>query len=98
MAGFEGYERVYRGRPMESWEGGGTDFPSKYHGREVIHPLEIPVTHPLAEDSPPSDDGNVTILLSNTKNYPFRIGNTHSDTCTRYTYYSFFHRYFDGIN
>lgn len=52
MAGLEGYESVYRGRPAKSWEM-GTPYPQKYHGREVIRPLEIPVIHPLAEDNPP---------------------------------------------
>ncbi|XP_015606647.1 solute carrier family 25 member 46 [Cephus cinctus] len=55
MAGLEGYERVYRGRPLEPWEAGG-GYPSKYHDREVIRPLDIPVVHPLAQNSPPQDD------------------------------------------
>lgn len=59
MAGLEGYESVYRGRPAKSWEM-GTSYPPKYNGREVIRPLEIPVIHPLAEDNPPIvEDGEL---------------------------------------
>lgn len=61
MAGLESYERVYRGRQVDvPWEAssiGSAEFPTKYHGREVIRPLDIPVMHPLvAQDSPPADD------------------------------------------
>lgn len=60
MAGLESYERVYRGRQVDvPWEAssiGSAEFPTKYHGREVIRPLDIPVMHPLvAQDSPPAD-------------------------------------------
>ncbi|XP_012272210.1 solute carrier family 25 member 46 [Orussus abietinus] len=53
MAGLAGYQKVYRGRQMEEEIGAGV--PNKYYGREVIRPLDIPVIHPLAEDSPPAD-------------------------------------------
>ncbi|XP_043474762.1 solute carrier family 25 member 46-like [Leptopilina heterotoma] len=61
MAGLESYERVYRGRQVDvPWDAssiGSAEFPTKYHGREVIRPLDIPVMHPLvAQDSPPADD------------------------------------------
>ncbi|XP_051161432.1 mitochondrial outer membrane protein SLC25A46-like [Leptopilina boulardi] len=60
MAGLENYERVYRGRQVDvPWEASsaGVGLPTKYHGREVIRPLDIPVMHPLvAQDSPPADD------------------------------------------
>ncbi|KAG7196959.1 hypothetical protein KM043_000225 [Ampulex compressa] len=59
MAGLEDYERVYRGRPIESWER-GENFQYKYRveatRREIIRPLDVPVVHPLAEDSPPAED------------------------------------------
>ncbi|XP_046421819.1 solute carrier family 25 member 46-like [Neodiprion fabricii] len=55
MAGLEGYDRHYGTRPIEPWEVGAA-YPSKYHGREVIRPLDVPVVHPLAEDSPPPED------------------------------------------
>ncbi|KMQ97420.1 solute carrier family 25 member 46-like protein [Lasius niger] len=61
MAGLEGYESVYRGRSAKSWEMAAGPYPQKYHGREVIHPLDIPVVHPLAEDNPPVvDDDTVS--------------------------------------
>ncbi|XP_053995975.1 mitochondrial outer membrane protein SLC25A46-like [Hylaeus anthracinus] len=55
MAGLENYERVYRGKTNKYWETDG-DYSYSYHGREVIRPLDVPVLHPLAEDSPPADD------------------------------------------
>lgn len=58
MAGLEGYERVYRGRQVDvPWEASSSaGLPTKYHGREVIRPLDIPVMHPLVtQDSPPAD-------------------------------------------
>lgn len=65
MAGLEGYESVYRGRSAKSWEMAAGPYPQKYHGREVIHPLDIPVVHPLAEDNPPVvDDGELSFFLS----------------------------------
>ena len=54
MAGLENYERVYRGKSTKSWE--SENNLSVYHGREVIRPLDVPVMHPLAEDSPPAED------------------------------------------
>ncbi|EFN82673.1 Solute carrier family 25 member 46 [Harpegnathos saltator] len=85
MAGLEGYESVYRGRPVKSWEM-GTFYPQRYHGREVIRPLEIPVVHPLAEDNPPivEDDaavkkyiglgcGLVSLITENLLIHPFVI-------------------------
>lgn len=63
MAGLEGYERAYGPRPTEPWEVGAGGYPSKYHGREVIRPLDIPVVHPLAEDSPPPEDGKTCLTL-----------------------------------
>lgn len=54
MAGLEDYDSVYRGRPAKTWE--MDSYPQRYHGREVIRPLEIPVVHPLAEDVPIVDD------------------------------------------
>ena len=54
MAGLESYERVYRGKPDRSWES-EKNFPYIYHGQEVIRPLDVPVVHPLVEDSPPSE-------------------------------------------
>lgn len=62
MAGLESYESVYRGRSARSWEmAASSPYPQKYHGREVIHPLDIPVMHPLAEDNPPVvDDDTVS--------------------------------------
>lgn len=55
MAGLENYESVYRGRPAKStWEM-DTSYPQRYHGREVIRPLDIPAVHPLAEDLPVED-------------------------------------------
>lgn len=70
MAGLEEYESVYRGRPTKSWEM-GTPYPQRYHGREVIRPLEVPVIHPLAEDNPPAVEegefvGNILILCKST--------------------------------
>lgn len=63
MAGLEGYESVYRGRAARSWEM-NPPYSQKYHGREVIHPLDIPVMHPLAEDSPPIiDDGKFSFFF-----------------------------------
>lgn len=60
MAGLEGYESVYRGHPAKSWEIGTSYSSQKYHGREVIRPLDIPVIHPLAEDNlPVVDDGEL---------------------------------------
>lgn len=53
MAGLENYERVYRGKSTKSWE--SENNLSVYHGREVIRPLDVPVMHPLAEDSPPAE-------------------------------------------
>lgn len=67
MAGLEGYESVYRGRAARSWEM-NPPYSQKYHGREVIHPLDIPVMHPLAEDNPPiDDDGEFSFFFY----YPF---------------------------
>ncbi|XP_020299451.1 solute carrier family 25 member 46-like [Pseudomyrmex gracilis] len=60
MAGLEGYESVYRGHPAKSWDI-GTPYSQKYHGREVIRPLDIPVIHPLAEDNPPVVDDDITV-------------------------------------
>ena len=67
MAGLEGYERVYRGRQLDvSWEAANDGLPTKYHGREVIRPLDIPVMHPLvAQDTPPTD--------GKFKNIPFLV-------------------------
>lgn len=65
MAGLENYENVYRGRPIRSWEM-ETSYPKIGHGREVIHPLEIPVIHPLVEDNPPSvEDRKLHFVLCN---------------------------------
>ncbi|XP_032665443.1 solute carrier family 25 member 46 [Odontomachus brunneus] len=83
MAGIEGYESVYRGRPAKSWEM-GTPYPQKYHPREVIRPLEIPVIHPLAEDNPPvvEDEvkkyiglgcGLVSLITENLLIHPFVV-------------------------
>ncbi|XP_043521805.1 solute carrier family 25 member 46-like [Frieseomelitta varia] len=58
MAGLESCERVYRGKPDRSWES-EKNFPYIYHGQEVIRPLDVPVVHPLVEDSPPSEDVTV---------------------------------------
>lgn len=64
MAGLEGYESVYRGRSVRSWEM-NAPYPQKYHGREVIRPLDIPVMHPLAEDNPPIvDDGELSFFFN----------------------------------
>ncbi|KAG6796650.1 solute carrier family 25 member 46 [Apis mellifera caucasica] len=54
MAGLESYERVYRGKPIKSWET-ESNFPHTYLTQEVIRPLEVPAVHPLVEDSPPSE-------------------------------------------
>lgn len=54
MAGLESYERVYRGKAGKSWES-ESNIPYNYHGQEVIRPLDVPIVHPLAEDSPPSE-------------------------------------------
>lgn len=59
MAGLESYERVYRGKPTKPRES-ESNFPYIYHGQEVIRPLDVPVVHPLAEDSPPSE-GDLTV-------------------------------------
>lgn len=56
MAGLESYERVYRGKPIKSWET-ESNFPHTYFTQEVIRPLEVPAVHPLVEDSPPSEGG-----------------------------------------
>ncbi|KYN37347.1 Solute carrier family 25 member 46 [Trachymyrmex septentrionalis] len=61
MAGLEGYGDVYRGRSARSWETAGTSYPQRYHGREVIRPLDIPVIHPLAEDNPSVVDDDITV-------------------------------------
>lgn len=54
MAGLENYERVYRGKCTRSWES-NSNLAYAYPGREVIRPLDVPVMHPLAEDSPPAE-------------------------------------------
>lgn len=56
MAGLESYERVYGGRWVDTQDA-RYHFQQKYHGHDVIHPLDISTPHPLAEDSPPRDDG-----------------------------------------
>ncbi|XP_076231157.1 mitochondrial outer membrane protein SLC25A46 [Calliopsis andreniformis] len=58
MAGLENYERVYRGTPSKPWES-SSNLPYMYQGREVIRPLDVPVVHPLVEDSPPIEDFTV---------------------------------------
>lgn len=58
MAGLDDYDRVYRGRPLE-FRDPMYDVPGRYQDREVIRPLDIPIIHPLAKDTPPPDDGNI---------------------------------------
>ncbi|XP_014478684.1 PREDICTED: solute carrier family 25 member 46-like [Dinoponera quadriceps] len=84
MAGLETYESVYRGRPVKSWEM-STPYPQRYYGREVIHPPEIPVNRPLAEDNAPvvEDDavkkyiglgcGLVSLITENLLIHPFVV-------------------------
>lgn len=57
---------MYRGRPARSWEA-GPSYQQRYHGREVIRPLEIPSIHPLAEDTPPIVDDGESSLSSSTE-------------------------------
>ncbi|CAK9809424.1 Mitochondrial outer membrane protein SLC25A46 [Anthophora quadrimaculata] len=54
MAGLESYKKVYRGKPPRSSRN-EANYPYTYRGQEVIHPLDVTVMHPLAEDSPPSE-------------------------------------------
>ncbi|XP_043277147.1 solute carrier family 25 member 46-like [Venturia canescens] len=58
MAGLDDYDRVYRGRPLDLRDPMSStfDIAGRYQDREVIRPLDIPLIHPLAKDSPPPDD------------------------------------------
>lgn len=65
MAGLDDYDRVYRGRPLDIRDPMNPtfDLAGRYQDREVIRPLDIPLIHPLAKDSPQPDDGNSIFVL-----------------------------------
>ena len=62
MAGLDDYDRVYRGRPLELRDSMYDVSSIGYQDREVIRPLDIPIIHPLAKDSPLPDDGTFTFI------------------------------------
>lgn len=68
MAGLEGYGRAYGNRPIEPWEVGAA-FPSN----KVIRPLDIPLVHPLAEDSPPPEDGKILLNFYHPLSFNFKL-------------------------
>ncbi|XP_033329111.1 mitochondrial outer membrane protein SLC25A46 [Megalopta genalis] len=82
MAGLEGYEPVYRGKPTKPSRN-EDNFPYAYE-QKVIRPLDVPVPHPLAKDIPSADDtilkkyvdtgcGLVTLITETLLVHPFIV-------------------------
>lgn len=84
MANLDYCNRVYRGKQTNEWDN-KYDYMYKHQRREVIRPLDVPVTHPLAQDSPPRGDdlivkkyvglgcGLASIITENLLIHPFVV-------------------------